>query len=57
MDSRDRPLAPALTCQYLVGRPFNQPKAGWYAACELGDAAGRRTYLERKLVTVVKPIL
>ena len=57
MDSRDRPLAPAQTCGYLVGRPFKQPKAGWYAACELGDAAARRAYLERQVVTVVKPAL
>jgi hypothetical protein len=57
MDSRDRPLAPALTCRYLVSRPFNQPKAGWYGACEIGDAAARRSYIERKIVAVVKPIL
>jgi hypothetical protein len=55
MDSRDRPLAPALTCGYLVSRPFNQPKAGWYGACELGDPAARRAHLERKIVTIVKP--
>jgi hypothetical protein len=56
MDSRDRPLAAALTCQYLVTRPFNPPKAGWYAACEIGDSAARRAYLERKIVTVVRPV-
>jgi hypothetical protein len=56
-DSRDRPLPPVLTCVYLVSRPFNQPKAGWYGACEIGDAAARRALLERKIVSVVKPAL
>jgi hypothetical protein len=45
MDSRDRPLAPAVTCRYLVSRPFDLPKAGWYGACEIGDAAARRAYV------------
>jgi hypothetical protein len=56
-DSRDRPLPPVLTCLYLISRPFDQPKAGWYGACEIGDAAERRAYLERKIVAIVKPIL
>lgn len=54
-DSRDRPLPPVLTCLYLVSRPFSHSKAGWYGACELGDAAARRAYLESKIVSVVKP--
>jgi hypothetical protein len=54
-DSRDRPLPQVLTCRSLVSRAFDQPKVGWYGACELGDAAARRTYLERKMVSVVKP--
>jgi hypothetical protein len=54
-DSRDHPLEPALTCQHLVSRPFEQRKVGWYGACQIGDAAARRAYLERKIVSVVKP--
>jgi hypothetical protein len=45
-----------LTCRHLISRPFTLPKAGWYGACGLGDAAARRAYLERKVVVVVKPI-
>jgi hypothetical protein len=56
VDSRDHPLEPVLTCRHLVSRPFDQPKAGWYGACDLGDAAARRAYLERK-VAVVTPAL
>lgn len=48
-DSRDRPLGAALTCRHLVSRPFDQPKAGWYGACDLGDAAARRAYLKSEV--------
>jgi hypothetical protein len=54
-DIQYRPLAPVLTCRHLVSRPFPLPKAGWYGACELGDAAARRAQLERRIVTAVKP--
>ena len=54
-DSRDRPLPQVLTCRHLVSRPFEQGKVGWYGACEIGDAAARRAYLERKIVSVMKP--
>jgi hypothetical protein len=53
-DSRDNPLQPVLTCARLVTRPFQPPKAGWYGACELGDAAARRAYLGGKVVSAVK---
>jgi len=55
-DSRDNPLPQVLTCRHLVSRPFQEPKVGWYGACEIGDAAARRAYLERKIVSVVKPV-
>src|SRR5216683_5299617 len=55
-DSRDHPLLPVLTCGRLVTRPFQLPKAGWYGACELGDAAARRAYLGGSFVHVVRPI-
>ena len=38
----DRPLAPMLTCSYLVTRSLNNGKVGWYAACKIGDEAARR---------------
>jgi hypothetical protein len=53
-DSRDRPLPPVLTCRNLVSRAFNHPKVGWYGACEIGDAAARRAYIERKIISIVK---
>jgi hypothetical protein len=54
-DSRDRPLPQVLTCRHLVSRPFEQGKVGWYGACEIGDAAARRAYFERTMVSVLKP--
>jgi hypothetical protein len=54
-DSRDRPLPQVLTCRHLVSRPFEQPKVGWYGACDIGDAVARRAYLERKMLAVAKP--
>ena len=55
-DSRDHPLPPVLTCRHLVSRAFDHRKVGWYGACEIGDAAARRAYIERKIVTAIKPV-
>jgi hypothetical protein len=45
LDSRERPLAPILTCRQMVSRLFHNGKAGWYGACEIGDEAARRLFM------------
>jgi hypothetical protein len=42
VDSSFRPLPPVLTCRHLVSRPLPNGKAGWYAACDIGDEAARQ---------------
>ena len=46
MDMSYRPLPPMLTCSHLLSRTLPKGKAGWYAACEIGDEAARRKLAE-----------
>ncbi len=46
LDMSDQPLATMLTCGQLVTRSLPNGKAGWYAACRIGDEAARRTLPE-----------
>ena len=40
----DQPLTPVRTCGHLVSRRLPNGAAGWYAGCELGDAAARQRW-------------
>jgi hypothetical protein len=46
LSSDDRPLSPVRTCRNLLSRAVPGHPGRWYPACRLGDAAGRRAWVE-----------
>jgi len=44
LDINDQPLSPVRTCRHLVSRRLPDRTAGWYAACQIGDAAARQRW-------------
>src|SRR5437867_1552316 len=44
LDINDQPLSPVRTCRHLVSRRLPDRTAGWYAACQVGDAAARQRW-------------
>jgi hypothetical protein len=45
VDINDQPLTPVCTCRHLVSQRLPDRTAGWYAACQIGDAAARQRWL------------
>src|SRR3989442_5163686 len=44
LDLNDNPLTPVRTCYHLLSRRLPDGTAGWYAACQIGDAAARQRW-------------
>jgi len=44
LDLNDNPLSPVRTCCHLLSRRLPDGTAGWYAACQIGDAAARQRW-------------
>ena len=42
LDINEQPLTPIRTCRHLLSRRLPGRPAGWYAACQIGDAAARQ---------------
>ena len=45
VDIHDQPLTPVCTCRHLISRRLPDRTGGWYAACQIGDAAARQQWL------------